>query len=102
MLSCQRIRGALEVETVVCLSKIVLGPRLGRSYLGAFAAAAWLAFGLATLESPVEDVRAQPKAANACICELSSTVSQAYCWVGLGNAGTLNAKFGKTSSKAGF
>jgi hypothetical protein len=63
----------------VCLSKIVLGLRLGRSYLGAFAAAAWLVFGLATLESPLEQVCAQPKAANTCFCELSSTVSQGYC-----------------------
>jgi hypothetical protein len=79
MLSCQRIREALEVETVVCLSQIVVGPRLARSYLGAFAAAAWLIFGLAVLESPLEHVCAHPKAANSRFCELSSTVSEAYC-----------------------
>jgi hypothetical protein len=63
----------------MCLSTIVAGLRLARSYLGAFAAAAWLIFGLAMIESPLEQVCVQPKAANACFCELSSTFSQAYC-----------------------
>jgi hypothetical protein len=79
MLSSQRIRGAVEVGTVVCPSKIVVDLRLTGSYLGAFAATAWLIFGLVTLESPLEQVCVQPKAANTCFCELSSTVSQAYC-----------------------
>jgi hypothetical protein len=79
MLSCQRIRGALEVGSVVCPSKMVVGLRLARRYLGAFATAAWVVFGLAALESPLENLGALPEAANACFCELSSTVSQAYC-----------------------
>jgi hypothetical protein len=100
MLSCQRIRGALEVETVVCLSKTVLGPRLGRSYLVVFAAAAWLIFGMATLESPIENVCAQPKAANTCFCELSSTVSQAYCWGKSGHCGRADRAIRQSGAKS--
>jgi hypothetical protein len=64
---------------VVCLNKIVPGLRSARSYLGALTAAAWLIFGLATLEIPHETLCAQSKAVNTCFCELSSTVSQAHC-----------------------
>jgi hypothetical protein len=63
----------------VCQNKNVVGLRLAGSHLGAFAAAAWLVFSLATLGSPQESACAQPKADNACFCELLSTVSQAYC-----------------------
>jgi hypothetical protein len=64
----------------VCPSKkIVVSLRLAGSCLGVFAAAAWLIFGLATVEFPREHACAQPKAANICSCGLSSTVSQAYC-----------------------
>jgi hypothetical protein len=87
MLSCQRIRGALVVETVVCPSKIVVSLRLAGSCLGVFAAAAWLIFGMATLESPLENVCGQPKAANTCFCELWSTVNQAYCRKEYGQCG---------------
>jgi hypothetical protein len=63
---------------VVCLSKIVRGPRWARPHLGAFSAAAWLIVGLATLESSLENVGVQPKAANSCFCELSLTVVHEY------------------------
>lgn len=64
---------------MVCRRKIVAGLRSARSYRGALTAAAWLIFGLATLEIPLEQVCGQTKAANTRFCQLSSTAGQAYC-----------------------
>jgi hypothetical protein len=65
----------------VCISKIVVRPRLARTCLGMFAAAAWLISGMATLGGSVGGLFAQNKNAQGCCCALPARAGEEYCWL---------------------
>jgi hypothetical protein len=64
---------------MVCPTKIVTSPPLGRSLQGAVVAAAWVFLSVATLGSTLDQLFAQSKGAKVCFCALSSSKGQAYC-----------------------
>jgi hypothetical protein len=77
--TCQRRCRALEGETSMSASKIVVSLPLGRSLLGAFAAVTWLVFSVAAIGGPSVQPLAPKRDTNVCFCALSSSKGQAYC-----------------------
>jgi hypothetical protein len=78
MLSSQRTFGAAEVETVGCPIEIFIRHVSTRFYFGAFVAAVWLSFSMATVGSPLDRLHAYTKNANVCFCCLSEPQTHAY------------------------
>jgi hypothetical protein len=102
MLSCQRIREASEVETVVCLSQIVVRPRLARSYLGAFARRLGSSSAWRRLKAPSSTFVHSQRQPIPAFLSYRRPLAKRIVRETVGNTGALSAQLGKERPKTGF